>query len=165
MISKDSYFMRIFFWEWDEARIAPIYIKIPLAILSPSPSMLRLLTALEEFYDTDCYLLIDDICEFPGDQIGIVPFGIATKNAMLITTPINSTEEVLCGVTSVNGEFSLAAIDRTTGVFAALMANQTLVDYLGLVYTEAETNLHQQFLESIGCDDEKEIIYCPTALY
>ena len=167
MLSKDSYFMRVFYWDWDEEGIAPVYIKIPLTLLSPSPSMLSLLTALEDFYDADCYLAIDDICESSGDQIGLIPFGITTSKAMIVTTPLGDgqAEELLCGITSVVGEYTLIAIDRESGCFAGLVVNQTLADYLGLEYIEQATDLHQRFLESIGCFGEKEFVYYPSALY
>lgn len=167
MLSKTSYFMRVFCWDWDEEGIAPVYIKIPLAFLSPSPNMMRLLMALENFYDADCYLAIDDICEPSDNQIGIIPFGIATSEAMLITTSLNdgSTDELLCGVTSAAGEYTLIAIDRDSGNFAGLVADQSLANFLGLEYIEEATDLHQEFLESIGYDNEKEFIYYPSALY
>ena len=121
----------------------------------------------EDFYDADCYLLIDDILEYSGDQIGIVPFGITTSKAMLITAPIEDDEdrELLCGITSTIGEYSLIAIDRDSGYFTGLVVNQTLADFLGLEYIEQDTDRHQRFLESIGCFDEKEFIYYPSALY
>ena len=53
MTLRGSYFMRIFYWDDDEDDEAPVYIKIPLTVLSPSPSMLQLLVALESFYSME----------------------------------------------------------------------------------------------------------------
>ena len=108
MTLRGSYFMRIFYWDWDEDGIAPVYIKIPLSVLSPSPNMLALLIALENFYGVECYLMISDIKELDDNKIGIVPFGVATSEVMLITTLLADSncisEQFLCGITCAGGE-------------------------------------------------------------
>lgn len=160
---KNSYFMRIFYWDEDEDEMAPVFIKIPMAVLSPSPNMLRLLMALEAFYGVGCYLMITDIQEFPNDKIGITPFGVATSEAMLVTTCLEG-RQFLCGITSSSGEYELLAMNDD-GHFGVLTADQELADYLGLEYIEEVTDLHQEYLEDIGCANDRELIYFPSALY
>lgn len=164
---RTSYFMRMFYWDWDECETAPVFIKIPITILSPSPDMLALLMSIENFYGTECYLLIDEILEISDDQIGIVPAGVATSEAMLVSTYVHngaSVMEALCGITSASGEYALLTLDET-GVFSVLMVDDGLKEYLGLEYIKEATDLHQEYLDSIGFPDEQELVYYPSALY
>lgn len=166
---KNSYFMRVFYWDDEEDGEAPVYIKVPLSILSPSRNMMALLIALEYFYDVECYLTINDIFEISDEKIGLVPFGIATRETMLVTASLDDgydERQYLCSITSSTGEYDLLAIDRK-GAFVSMMANQQLADYLGLVYIEEATIMHQSYLENIGYGygAEKEYVYFPTALY
>lgn len=167
MVLRTSYFMRIFYWDWDIEEMAPVFIKIPITILSPSPDMLALLMSLESFYDAECYLLIDEILEISDDQIGILPVGVATSEAMLISTRISdgaNTVETLCGITSASGEYALLTLDET-GAFSALKIDDSFKEYLGLQRVEEATDLHQEYLNSIGFYDEQESVYYPSALY
>lgn len=167
MTLKSSYFMRVFYWDWDEEGLSPVFIKIPLTILSPSPNMLALLVALENYYSLECYLMISEIREISDDKIGIIPFGVATEEAMLVTTCIDdgyTSGQFLCGVTSASGEYELLALDQD-GHFAVMAATQGLADYLGLEYIEEATALHKEYLEELGCSEDEEYIYFPSALY
>lgn len=163
-MAKNSYFMRVLYR--DIEKLNPILIKIPLSVLSPSPNMLKLLVALEEFYGVDCYLTITDIEEISDEKIGLFPFGVATAEAMLITTCLDGagTQQFLCGVTSSSGEYELLAIDKS-GCFGVLIADQNLANYLGLEYIEEVTDLHREYLESIDCANNQEYVYFPSALY
>ena len=167
MTLRGSYFMRIFYWDWDEEEIAPVFIKIPLTVLSPSPNMLALLIALENFYNAECYLMISDIQELSDNKIGIVPFGVISEEVMLITTCLGdeyASEQFLCGVTTSSGEYELLALDEN-GNFATMVLDQNLVDYLDLKFVEEATDLHQQCLEDLGCEEDVEYVYYPAALY
>ena len=168
MTLRSSYFMRIFYWDWDEEGVAPVFIKIPLTVLSPSPNMLALLILLEDFYGAECYLTISDIEELPNNKIGLIPFGVTTSEVMLIATCLedehNVPEQFLCGVTTSSGEYELLAIDED-GNFAMMVLDQTLADYLGLEYIEEVTNLHKEYLEDLGCEEDIEYVYYPAALY
>ena len=160
---KNSYFMRVLYLDEDEDKMNPILIKIPLTILSPSPNMLRLLVALEKFYEVECYLTIVDIEELPDEKIGIVPFGVATAETMLVTTCFDDIQ-FLYGITSICGEYELLAIDKD-GHSGVMVMDQELANYLGLEYIEEVTNLHREYLESIDCVGDDEYVYYPSALY
>ena len=162
-MTKNSYFMRVLYLDEDEDKMNPILIKVPLTILSPSHNMLKLLVALEKFYGLECYLTIVDIEELPNEKIGIVPFGVITKEIMLVTTCFNDIQ-LLYGVTSSYGEYELLAIDKD-GHYGAMVADQELANYLGLEYIEEVTNLHREYLESIDCVGDDEYVYYPSALY
>ena len=160
---KNSYFMRIFYWDEDEEAEAPVFIKIPMVFLAPSPNMLRLLVAIEKFYGVECYLTIPDIQELSSDKIGIIPSGVATSETMLVTTCYDDAQ-FLCSITSASGEYELLALGRD-GDFQALVADQRLANYLGLEYIEEVTDLHHKYLEDLGCGDSLEYVYFPSALY
>lgn len=160
---KNSYFMRVFYWDEDINEETPVLIKIPMTVLSPSPSMLKLLVALEEFYGIECYLTIPNIQELSSEKIGIVPFGVATPEAMLITTCFDNMQ-FLCGITSTSGEYELLALDKD-GRMGILPADQRLANYLGLEYIEEVTDLRRKYLEDFGCGDIQEYVYFPSALY
>ena len=161
-MEKNSYFMRVLFWEEDKLEKAPVLIKIPMTVLSPSPSMLKLLIALETFYGVECYLTIPNIQEISDEKIGITPFGVATSEAMLVTTCFDNLQ-FLCAITSTYGEYELLALSKNGG-FEALMVDQKLADYLGLQYIEKATNMHREYLKALGCNTP-EYVYFPRALY
>lgn len=158
---KNSYFMRVIYR--DEDKLNPVLIKIPMTVLSPSPNMLKLLVALEEFYGVDCYLTIPNIEEFSDEKIGLIPFGVVTPEAMLVTTCMDGMQ-FLCGITSSSGEYELLALNDDK-YFGVLLADQNLANYLGLQYIEEVTDLHREYLESINCGDNQEYVYFPSALY
>ena len=160
---KNSYFMRILYLDEDVGRERPILIKIPLTVLTPSPNMLKLLTALEEFYDVECYLTISNIEEISDEKICIIPFGLATQETMLVTTCFDNVQ-FLYSITSVYGEYELLALDKE-GHSGLMMVDQNLADYLGLEYIEELTDLHHSYLESINCGESQEYVYFPSALY
>lgn len=161
---SNSYFMRVFYWDNDEDYLAPVYIKIPLAILTPHEKILRFLTSLEEYFKVECYLVIDNIEENFMGGVGYQPFGLATPQVSLITTKLTDEVEAICGMSWRAGEFEILAWDNDQG-FVVLEADEGLANYLGLEYLEDVTELHDKFLASIGCDDEKDFVYFPTALY
>lgn len=158
---KNSYFMRVIYR--DENKLNPVLIKIPMTVLSPSPNMLKLLVALEEFYGVECYLTITDIEEISDEKIGLTRFGVVTSEAMLVTTCFGDMQ-FLCGVTSSSGEYELLALSKGSHI-GVLIADQDLVNYLGLEYIKEVTDLHREYLESINCGDDREYVYFPSALY
>ena len=165
MPRKNSYFMRVFYWDWDEEHLAPVFIKIPLALLSPSREMMRLLIALENFYNVDCYLVIEEIEEnYSGDKIGFYPCGVVTSETLIITAFLDDETEAICGMTNYAGEYEIVSIDEEEG-FVVLTADEHLADYLDLEYLEDVTDLHRQYLESIDYEDYEENVYFPNALY
>ena len=165
MPRKDSYFMRVFYWDWDVEGLAPVLIKIPLALLSPSREMMRLLIALENFYNVDCYLVIEEIEEdYSSNTIGFYPCGVVTSETLIVTTILDDDTEAVCGMTSYNGEYEILSFDKGKDL-VVLTADEHLADYLDLEYLEEVTDLHRQYLESIDCDDCDENVYFPNALY
>lgn len=160
---KNSYFMRVVYLDEDEYKMRPILIKIPLAILSPSPNILKLLVALEEFYGVDCYLMINEIEELSDEKIGLIPLGVATSKVMLVATCFDDTR-FLYGITSPYCEYELLATDKN-GCSVLMIADQNLADFLGLKYAEEATNLHREYLKSIDCVGDDEYVYFPSALY
>lgn len=143
--------------------VAPIFIKIPVSMLAPSLDQCMLLGILGGYYAVDVYILIDSI-EENYEEIIIEPYGIRTNITLLITSRFEDEDvEVITGITTPYGEFALGFFDGNQMVSPIM--DDYLAKELGLKVSKEALEKHNEFLESIECDDCEECVYVPNALY
>ena len=110
-----SYFMRRMTLSDDEYddEAEPIFIKIPVELMTPSLDQCILLGILGEYYAVDAYILIDAIEEdatCPG-KIAITPFGLVSNITLLLASSFEDGVEVITGLITPYGEFALGFFD------------------------------------------------------
>lgn len=142
-----------------------LYIRIPTA-LAPElfPDQEAILTILDQYYEADGYLMIDDITELADGRIYVEVFGITSNISLLVTAKCeyDGSEEII-GMITPYGEFALGFISGNEMVFPTL--DDGIREALDLKPSKEVTVAHNQFLESIDCPDCNEYVYIPQALY
>ncbi len=166
MHSCQSYFMRrtTLSFDEDDEDAEPIFIKIPVDILSPSLDQCALLGVLSGYYAADPYIIIDTLVEDMPEygKISLVPFGV-TSNVTLLITSCEEGLEVISGLITPMGEFELGFFDGNQMVLPIM--DNDITEELGLRISEEVLVAHNDFLRSIDCEDCEERVYVPIALY